>query len=281
MKHILFFCSVVVIASIVSCTTDHSLSPEYECNVPSTLNNAKTSSSWIYKRTLLDAQGNPLRSQTSSAIVVSFDTLTLIGRDVVYTKAGLPSLKFEDRYSNDGGLTYQRDTVYWVVTPSEFYVNNLGFQNQLCNCFYRESLKWRVYEDCNKTSQKTIDTTFLEPSFPAFQTDGSTTYVSVEDGIKNLYLTYGNEAISVNGESISTKKSQSLLMFSMKIISPNAVTFSNGRRTNELSDDRTVWTNRNIGIIKERSMSVDNTNPGAFNIPHSFERILVTYTIIN
>lgn len=275
MKHLFLFSAFVIIVSTFGCS-EHSLSPENECNIPQDLTKALSGSSWIYKRTLLDASGNPTTGNASM-----YDTLTLLGRDPSLTKDGEIAMKLEDHYSNDGGLTFRRDTIYWVINSSMFYVNNVTIQNQNCNCFYGKDMKWRIYEDCGEADTKIIDSTFLGDTYPSRLPNGDITYTQTNLSITNRYKTIGSEPIIVEGKSMSTKKSQSFVSMISKIISPEDATFAaNGKRNIEINDNREIWTNRDIGVVKERGVNVDNSNSGVFNLPLNFERTLVKYTIL-
>lgn len=278
MKNTLLFIIIVSIVSTLGCGGDHALSPENECNIPSVLNSAKIGSMWIYKHTLLDSLGKPLTGVQANANY--FDTLTLIGSNIPFAKDGVAALKLEDKYSNDGGITIRRDTVYWVITPSKFYVNSSKIQNRECNCFYNQSIKWRLYEDCDEQNVSMIDTVFRD-DYPSMLPNGDTTRLIVEDTIKNTYKIFGKELVTVGTQSILAKKSQSFFAFLVRIVAPDSILFAwNNKRTSDVHDDRTVWTNRDLGVIKERALTSEETNTEYYNFPHSFERTLVKYSIL-
>ncbi len=276
MKQLFLFGTIVIIVSVFGCS-EHSLSPENECNIPQDLTKAISGSSWIYKRTLLDASGNPTTGNAST-----YDTLTLLGREPSLIKDGEIAMKLEDHYSNDGGLTFRRDTIYWVINSSMFFVNNVKIQDQNCNCFYGKDMKWRIYENCGETDTKIIDTTVQGDSYPSRLANGDIINTQTDLRLINTYKTIGSEPIIVDGKSMSTKKSQSFVNITSRIVSPNEATFAgNGKRSIQVNDKRDIWTNHEVGVVKEQGISTDDSNTGVFNLPLNFERTLVKYTIIN
>ncbi|MBI3259368.1 MAG: hypothetical protein HYZ54_07855 [Ignavibacteriae bacterium] len=283
MKILFLLCFVALIVSSWGCS-NHTLSPEYDCNVPSLLNEAKTGTYWVYQRTMLDSLGNPIVDLTLPAKAIYYDTLSLIGTDTKHSYQEVTALKLEDKYSDDGGTTIRRDTVYWVITQNTFYVNNLHVQNMQCDCPSHKYLSWRVFEDCNNTSLKFADTSYRGDPYPTPNKDNLGNNILAEIGIdiKNTFNTVGQENVKTITGDIIAKKSQSFLYFSNKIISPQDITFVNGKRTITIDDNRTVWTNSNIGIIKEHSIThtVDDVQFNDLNPPHSFERILIKYSIV-
>lgn len=278
----LYIC-IMALALVGGCT-DHSLSVENDCQIPTSLMTAKEGSFWIYQRTQLDTLGNPIGDPSMSAKLQIYDTLTLLGRDAAYSYQGVTALMLEDRYSEDYGLTFRKDTVYWVMTPDAMYVNTTAMQRQSCECPSSTLLRWRRYENCAETYKIYADTLYQGDTYPSMKTDSLGNSVvftkSILVGIKNFTKMIASEKMTVNGKSIATKKSQSYLGLwnTFNSPTPEDVTFLNGKKTIGVYDDRTVWTNRDIGIVKERSIVSNDGN--LWDTPRGFERMLIRYSIV-
>lgn len=262
-------------AALTSCP-DRALEPE--CQTPTSLGSIKAGSYWIYERTLLDSSGNPVASGKTT-----FDSLVYLGRDASHSYQNTSALLFEDYHSEDGGVTTTKDTVYWVITPEVLYVqNNPAIQQNNCtDC----ALKlWREYENCTSVHRTIADITVPGGTLPTLVPDGKggnkVIQVTTQFQITNKLDMIGSATLSVNGNNVVTKKSVSLLHQIFMLVTPSDVVFSgNGKRSVTLHDERTVWINGDIGLVKEKALLSDDSNNPDRKIMNSFERTLVRYNI--
>lgn len=267
MRTLFLLCGFALLCT--SCS-NHSLAPEYDCMLPQP-SNITVGSYWVYLRTNLDSTGNAITG------TISYDTLTVLDKST--TASSETMLKVQEHYSNDFGKTWKSDTSVWVFTATQFKVTNLWFQES-CNCF-NGLLKFRLYEDCSVDAQTIANETVPGDDLPSLVVDsnGKQTVVTTKTvyDINNTYKTISNENVSVAGKAILTKKSASNIGFVFHLVSPDKVTFAvNGKRSITQRDERIVWTNKDIGIIKERSI-ISEDSYGDGRLPKSFERVLVSY----
>jgi len=257
-------------ALLFTACNNRSLAPEYDCMLPQPTK-ITVGSYWVYLRTNLDSIGNAITG------AITYDTLTVLDKSI--TASSETILKVHEHYSYDFGKTWKNDTSVWVFTGTQFKVTNLWFQES-CNCF-KGLLKFRLYEDCSVDAQTIANETVPGDDLPSLVVDSAGKRIAITAktmyDINNTYKTISNENVSVAGKAILTKKSASNIGLVFQLVSPDKVTFAvNGKRSITQRDERIVWTNKDIGIIKERSIISDDIEE-VKGLPKSFERVLVSY----
>lgn len=260
--------ALCTVALLLHSCSNHTLEPTYDCELP-TLGNATVGTYGVYLHTNLDSLGNVVTG------IETYDTLTIISKSIASDNT--LTLGIQDRFSTDFGTTWRTDTITWVITGNQFKVQNHWLQQQ-CTCF-DGLLKYRIYDDCSSNSTIIADNkTVAGDILPSLVRDnmGNQTIVNTTTNatISNLCTAKYNENIMLGTRKMLTKKSESNISFTYRLLEPQAATFVNGKRTSTVTDNRHVWVNHEVGLIKERVMVTEDT-PNPHNL--YFERVMVQY----
>lgn len=252
---------------------------------------------WIYERTHLDANGNEL------PFPKTYDTLHILHHvrvEELYGKASTALLNHYTTFSSDGKPINHIDTIYFNIVNGSLYVNYPSLQGGCTNCATNYLLRWRKYTDpdakiCNGIVQKAISNSHDEYiDTLTSQVNGQPQVNVIKNAITtNFYSDVESSTYTVKGyvgvkgvikvDDVGTFRAiitHSDYFLAMDLLEPVNALFMNGTKRQTVSEKRTIWSNEEVGILRERVIINSDVPTFTNDMTHSYDKRLVDIFVI-